>query len=251
MRSLKGFVGVLLVGVVLGFLIYGAYWVGGRSASPIGTPILTAAPTQAHPTVTEGVAGACAAGMEVARCVNVVDGDTIDVVLEGQEYRVRYIGIDTPETPNECYSQEAEARNRELVLGQTVCMEKDVSETDCYGRLLRYVHVGDWFVNATLVREGYAFAATFPPDVAHAEDFLDLERQAREAGKGLWSGCEIETPTPPLGETCDCSEDLYNCGDFDTHDEAQACFEHCLKVTGQDVHRMDSDGDGSVCESLP
>ncbi len=89
-----------------------------------------------------------------------VDGDTIDVLMEGREYRVRYIGIDTPETVHptrgeEPYGREASSRNKELVSGQTVYLEKDVSETDRYGRLLRYVWLADGsMVNATLVAEG-------------------------------------------------------------------------------------------------
>lgn len=109
---------------------------------------------------------------------------------------MRYIGIDTPETvhpskPVEYMGKEASAKNKELVDGKTVRLEKDVSETDKYGRLLRYVYVGDLFVNAELVRLGYAQVATYPPDVKYQDLFLVLQREAREAGRGLWA-----TPTP-------------------------------------------------------
>ena len=74
----------------------------------------------------------------------IVDGDTIDVEIGGATYRVRYIGIDTPER-GDCYFDEAKDKNAELVLGQYVRLVKDVSETDRYGRLLRYVYVGQTF----------------------------------------------------------------------------------------------------------
>lgn len=142
---------------------------------------------------------------EVARVVEVVDGDTIKVEMDGQIYTVRYIGIDTPELhhprkPVEYFAQEAYEANKRLVEGKTVILEKDVSETDRYGRLLRYVYVDDIFVNAYLVEQGYARAVTFPPDVKYAELFRRLEREAREAGRGLW---EIpETHTIEVEPTC-------------------------------------------------
>ncbi len=137
-------------------------------------------------------------GQEVARVVEVVDGDTIKVEMNGQVYTVRYIGIDTPELhhpnkPVEYFAKEAYEANKKLVEGKTVILEKDVSDTDRYGRLLRYVYVGDVFVNAYLVEQGYARAVTFPPDVKYAEFFRRLEREAREAGRGLWKVPEGHT----------------------------------------------------------
>ena len=137
-------------------------------------------------------------GQELARVVEVVDGDTIRVKMNGRIYTVRYIGIDTPELhhpnkPVEYFAKEAYEANRKLVEGKTVILEKDISETDRYGRLLRYVYVGDVFVNAYLVEQGYAKVATFPPDVKHAELFRRLEKEAREAGRGLWATSEEHT----------------------------------------------------------
>jgi micrococcal nuclease len=116
----------------------------------------------------------------------VVDGDTIGVTINGQSYRLRYIGVDSPE-PGEPLGIEAQRANTELVLGQTVLLEKDVSETDRYGRLLRYVWVGDMMVNAELVRIGWARAQAYPPDTRYHELFMQLEREAREAQRGLWA----------------------------------------------------------------
>ncbi|MFC1988661.1 thermonuclease family protein [Chloroflexota bacterium] len=115
---------------------------------------------------------------------------------------VRYIGMNTPETVHptigeEPYGQEASAKNKELVEGKIVRLEKDVSETDQYGRLLRYVYVDDVFVNAELVRLGYAQVSTYPPDVKYQDLFLQLQREAMEAGRGLWAKITpISNPTP-------------------------------------------------------
>jgi endonuclease YncB( thermonuclease family) len=120
--------------------------------------------------------------------VRIVDGDTIVVAIGGTRgTKVRLIGIDTPER-GDCMFKAATERMRALVEGKSVRLERDVSETDRYGRLLRYVYAGDTFVNAAMVREGFANAATFPPDVAHAMEFVALERIARDARRGLWAG---------------------------------------------------------------
>jgi micrococcal nuclease len=129
---------------------------------------------------------------EFAIVSRVIDGDTIEL-LSGE--KVRYIGIDTPEI-GQCYSQEATDKNRELVEWKEVRLEKDISETDIYHRLLRYVYVDELFVNAELVRLGYARAYSYPPDVKYATFFLELEQEAKDAGRGLWGVCATPTPTP-------------------------------------------------------
>jgi micrococcal nuclease len=139
-------------------------------------------------------------GTVEAQVVRVVDGDTIIVRLDGRDVRVRYIGINTPESADprrevQCFGKEAAARNEQLVGGKRVRLEKDVSETDQYGRLLRYVYVDGTMVNAVLVQEGYAYAITVPPDVRYAEELRRLEREAREARRGLWGTC----PPRPRG----------------------------------------------------
>jgi len=124
---------------------------------------------------------------------------------------VRYIGIDTPETVDprrsvQCFGEEANERNRQLVDGKVVGLEKDVSETDSFGRLLRYVWVGTEMVNTTLVEEGYALASTYPPDVKYAEQFASLQAQARDNGRGLWGAvCVSPAPSPGPGGACDYS----------------------------------------------
>jgi micrococcal nuclease len=127
-----------------------------------------------------------------AKVVDVLDGDTIRVAIDGRTYRLRYIGINAPEMgsddrPAEPYAAQATARNSELVAGRRVWLEKDVSESDRYGRLLRYVWLGDTLVNAEIVRQGYARAGTYPPDVKYQSRLIRAEREARAAGRGLWT----------------------------------------------------------------
>ena len=130
----------------------------------------------------------------------VVDGDTIWVDIGGTEYKVRYIGMDTPETvdprkPVQCFGKEASAKNSELVFGKYVRLEKDISDVDMYGRLLRYVWVVDVasstevMVNAELIRLGYAQVSTYPPDVKYQDYFLELQDEAQTNNLGLWGNC--------------------------------------------------------------
>jgi len=139
-----------------------------------------------------------------ARVIAVVDGDTISVLISGfYERRVRYIGIDAPEMRRDCFAPEATAANRQLVLGKDVALERDVSDTDRFGRLLRYVYLptGE-MVNELLVRGGYAVARNYPPDTKYRARFEAAERQAQQANAGLWGACRprptqaIPSPSP-------------------------------------------------------
>ena len=129
---------------------------------------------------------------ETAIVSRVIDGDTV-VLSDGR--RLRYIGIDTPEIvapgkPVECYGYEAKEENKRLVDGKTVRLGKDVSQTDTYGRILRYVYAGDVFVNEYLVRQGFAHASSYPPDDRYSEQFSQAQSQAMLQNKGLWGGCK-------------------------------------------------------------
>lgn len=125
------------------------------------------------------------------KVTRVIDGDTIEI--EGGQ-KIRYIGIDTPEitNPNECYGIEASNRNKELVEDKFVKLIKDVSETDRYGRLLRYVYLDDIFINELLVSEGFANASSYPPDIKYQEQLTEAEKNAREKNLGLWNLCNIQ-----------------------------------------------------------
>ncbi len=128
----------------------------------------------------------CSSLPETAKVTRVIDGDTI--IIKG-DYRIRYIGIDTPEVypEEEAYGIEAWQANRRLVEGKEVRLERDISETDKYGRRLRYVYVDDIFVNAELVKQGLAEAKAYPPDTKYQDYLEQLEAEAREAGRGMWA----------------------------------------------------------------
>lgn len=132
---------------------------------------------------------------DTVKVAKIVDGDTIK--LESGE-TVRYIGIDTPETvdprkPVQCFGKEASAKNKELVEGKSVRLEKDVTDKDRYGRLLRYVWLGEEMVNEKLVREGYAKSYTYPPDVKYQDKIIAVQSLAQQENKGLW-GSPCNTP---------------------------------------------------------
>lgn len=147
--------------------------------------------------------GSVPSGLTLALVTDVVDGDTIYVRIDGEQYTVRYIGVDTPEVDArlgvECFGAEASAFNRALVEGEMVGLEKNVSETDDFGRLLRYVWLGGEMVNSVLVREGYAEAKRYPPDVRHQELLDGLEDEARGAGVGQWGPACAATATATPG----------------------------------------------------
>lgn len=131
------------------------------------------------------------AGVRVTR---VVDGDTAMMLLGGDEVRVRFIGIDTPESvapdqPVECYGKQASAYTTSRLEGRTVRLELDVERTDRYGRTLAYVWIGHELFNETLVAQGYALVTTYPPDVKYVDRFVAAQREARETGRGLWGAC--------------------------------------------------------------
>lgn len=145
-----------------------------------------------------------------AKVVKHVDGDTVYIMLEnGEEYKVRFIGIDTPETRHpskgvEPYGKEASEYTKNNLLNTTVYLEKDISDIDRYGRLLRYIwlpsaigkvnfenpsleDVKEYMFNGKLVAEGYAQSSSYPPDVKYQDYFLELNRAARESEIGLWN----------------------------------------------------------------
>lgn len=207
--------------------------------SPTPSPTITPTPTPT-PTPSPTPSPLSTAPVE-ASVIRVIDGDTIEVAIEGKLYKVRYIGIDTPEV-GQPYADEATEKNRELVERKVVWLEKDVSETDKYNRLLCYVYVehiykadgsgsgisellrrygtsleetrkliGELsealkkraetqseyiFVNAELVRLGYAQASPYPPDLKYQHYFLELEAEAREQGRGCWATGEAEVSPP-------------------------------------------------------
>jgi micrococcal nuclease len=137
------------------------------------------------------------AGPATATVVRVIDGDTLDLSLSGQRVRVRLIGIDTPETkdenrPVQCYGAEASNFVEQLLpKGTAVRVERDVEPRDKYDRLLVYLYrsADELFVNAELVRDGYATTLTIAPNTVRAPEFEVLKAQAQREHRGLWGAC--------------------------------------------------------------
>lgn len=188
----KAFKGIILTSLFL--ILFGLLllWFGLKPTAekePIPTLVVESTPIATSSAVF-GIEG------ERVLVTKVVDGDTI--VIDGNQ-TVRFIGIDTPETkdprrPVGCFGKEASNKTKELLSGKEVILQKDISETDKYNRLLRYVYLplenGQiLFVNDYLIREGFGYALTYPPDVKYNEQLRQAERQARENKKGLWGKC--------------------------------------------------------------
>jgi len=182
------------------------------------------------------------------RIQSVTDGDTYDVrVSGGQTFTVRLWGTDAPESAQP-YGDDATARARELTRGATVRVS--VEEMGRYGRAVARIEVGGGDLGAMLIEDGLAWH--YDEYAPNATEYARLERQARNAGRGLWSS--QVNPTPPWewrdrtsgpGET---SEEDRDCSDFSTQPEAQRFFE---RHQPGDPHGLDGDGDGEACESLP
>lgn len=180
-RRTRGLGAILVLVVAIAVLVLGGEK-GGRSGGPgeRGDD-----PAEAGSPDDSGV------GVTVTR---VVDGDTVEVSLGGETEDVRYIGVDTPESvapgePVECFGKRASGFNQRLVEGRMVRLSFDDERRDRYGRLLAYVHLGPLFVNAELVRRGYARTLAIPPNTGHAQLFARLQQEAGDAGRGLWTAC--------------------------------------------------------------
>jgi len=209
---------------------------------------------------------------QVATVTRIVDGDTIHVDMNGTDYPVRYIGIDTPEPDAtdpivKQLADKATVQNAALVEGQEVYLEKDVSETDQYGRLLRDIWLVDSggsmvLINLELVRLGYAQVTTFPPDVKYVDQLSAAQSKAKADGVGLWAtGAPTPTAKPAAkatpktlvsaGSGASCHPNYAPClpivADLDCPD-VRAMGKAPVRVKGSDPYRLDRDHDGLGCE---
>lgn len=204
-----------------------------------------------------GVLAAAPARAQEERSVvldRVVDGDTLRL-RDGT--RVRLIGIDTPEVAHpdfgdECYGEEASRYVERLLRpGDELRLVFDVDRFDQYGRTLAYVYRGvdDLFVNAQLLKKGYAYIEFVEPNTAHERQFRRLAAQAREAGRGLWSACPNDG-TKPVSVAGTCLPSYVGaCVPAPPPDLECADVGAPVRVVGDDPHHLDADGDGRACES--
>ena len=240
------------------------------SSAPVTEPTVDPVIEPATP-ITEPALGEAPIGpTESAAVVRIVDGDTIVIDRGNGPEKLRYIGVDTPETvkpgsPVEFMGKEASAANKALVEGRQVRLERDITEYDRYDRLLRYVWVEDpstpsgWLlVNLALVARGYAQVVTYPPDVRYVDEYLAAQRTARDAGLGLWGmdsaagdPATAVRPSPAPARGADGCDPAYpdvciapGPPDLDCGDVAARQF----RVLAPDPHRFDGDHNGIGCE---
>ncbi len=246
------------------------------TATETYTPTITSTPTVTFthtvtftPTITLPAAdGSSCVSPEAervkARVVRITDGDTIVVLIDGVEYKLRYIGIDAPES-SAAGGSRSTSYNRQLVEGKTVTLVMDHSETDRYDRLLRYVFVGNTFVNYEMIRAGYATSGSWPPDTACDQVFAQAEQSARQNKRGLWQPTVTPLPyIPPPATAAPTSGGIGIIGGGSNCDPAypDVCIAppppdlDCkqipyrrFRVLPPDPHNFDGDGDGIGCES--
>ena len=284
-RSGRRFSGRAILGSSLAIVFALAAIGSFGSAAPGSQPIALATPTPttrsiapAATSVPQSSPSALAFGPTTkttkAKVVRVVDGDTIVVAYGGKQHIVRYIGMDAPETkaPNtavQWMGPQATAANVALLRGQTVYLEKDVSEVDRFDRLLRYVWTTDgtaWtLVSLELVRLGVASAKSYPPDTRYDPVYLNAQTTAKASSLGLWgtpppapvtllstpkpTPRPTPRPTPKPASKCHPSYDpcLPIVGDLDCPD-IRAMGLDPVTVIGPDSYRLDGDHDGIGCE---
>jgi micrococcal nuclease len=189
--------------------------------------------------------------------VKVIDGDTLRVHKDGDET------VD-PRRPMECFGKEASGKAKQILSGTRIHIEMDSSQgvLDKYGRTLAYVFLEDGTnFNEYMIREGYAYEYTYHLPYKYQLQFKEAERKARVLGKGLWAdgACGMKNVSALIapaysattsGKNYVCNKNTYNCSNFSTQHEAQAVFEAC-GGSANDIHKLDSDNDGIVCEGLP
>lgn len=212
----------------------------------------------------------------------VIDGDTIEVIIDGQTENLRLIGLDTPETVDprqsvECFGLEAKNRAQEILGGQAVYLEVDPTQNnrDRYGRLLRHIILADGRnYGLEMIKGGYGHEYTYERPHIYQEEFRRAEAEAREAGRGLWAeGVCVDESQDPNGQTAD-SDSVTNSGVSapeanDIVATTTAChpaYNPCLEVVsdlnckdigevvtvkkaGVDPYGLDRDNDGIGCES--
>ena len=251
------------------------------SQAPTRAPVSRA--TEDPTLATVEIPNAPASKTQEARVVKVIDGDTITVALNGANVKVRYLGIDAPELNTgggpEWLASQATAANKALVQGKTVYLERDVSNKDQSGRLLRYVWIRDgsaWtFVNLELLRSGLATPVSDEPDTAYSEAFAAISDGAASGGIGLFGVAPdptvVPTPTPrktprptpkptpkPTSKPRNCHPSYqWQClkmgvGDYDCSSGSGNGPNYVhgpVKVVGYDEFGLDADHDGVGCEN--
>lgn len=249
---------LVIIGIVVAFT--SGFQLGKASSAPERTDDVIAPDSKAATTTDRNVPK-----YKWYPVVKVIDGDTLTINMNRENVTIRLIGIDTPEsvdprTPVQCFGKEASEKARQILSGTSVRIEGDPSqgELDKYGRILAYAFLPSGMnVAEYLIIEGYGHEYTYNLPYKYQEDFKAAEQKAREEKRGLWAddactddGFTKSIISPTAANNFECSRNAYNCSDFGTQAEAQSAFESC-GGSSNDIHKLDADSDGEVCESLP
>ena len=193
---------------------------------------------------------------------SVIDGDTIQIIIDGKKETLRLIGIDTPETvdprkPVQCFGKEASAKAKSLLFGKSIRLEADPTqgERDKYQRLLRYVFLEDGTnFNKLMISEGYAYEYTYNIPYKYQSVFKQAQREAETSKIGLWAdnACLTGTPQPSTqtSETNTTTTGEFTCAGKTTCGQMTSCAEAQFYLNSCSVSRLDGDKDGVPCESL-
>ncbi len=247
-------------------LTLGAMAFGAHSEKTVPTPLV---PTP-HASTTPPAAQKESPKVSLYKVVKVIDGDTVTIQKNGETVTLRLIGLDAPESTTlrkgviECFGDKATERARELLSEKSISIETDSSQDtyDKYGRLLVYVFLpsGANF-NKQMIEEGYGHEYTYNAPYKYQKEFRAAEKRAQSAQRGLWnplacSGAQSQKAAPAQSAGAatthgayECAKNVYNCSSFKTQAAAQTAFDSC-GGSMNDVHKLDSDGDGQVCEGL-
>jgi micrococcal nuclease len=272
---------LFVIGVLT--LFFGSVWVAAlispskqqntqTKTTPLATQSVTATPNQT-PIPTKSIQ------KEFYKVIKVIDGDTINVSINGKSETIRLIGIDSPETvdprkPVQCFGIEASNKAKEVLTGKNVSLEADSTqgERDKYNRLLRYIFLEDGTnFNKLMISEGYAHEYTYQSNpYKYQEDFINAEKSAEENKRGLWADGACITPTPtklstptivpktttsiplvqPTQSVTTTGGGSYTCNCSKTCTQIATCEEAYYQLNQCGCTARDGDLDGVPCESL-
>lgn len=251
--------------IVIAIIAYAILFIGGTAISnslpkptPVPTPISSPAPTRLFETPTPTITD-----RKLNKVLKVIDGDTVNVEIDGKSQTIRLIGIDSPETvdprkPVQCFGKEASNKAKELLTEKNVVMEVDSTQgdKDKYNRLLRYIYLEDGTsVNKYMISEGYAHEYTYQSNpYKYQIEYIKAEQSAREGKKGLWAddACPIPTPTTATYVQPEAQPNTgsYSCNCSKSCDAMASCEEAYFQLNQCGCSKRDGDSDGVPCESI-
>lgn len=264
-KKLSGFIRIIALGILCLLLISSLFWswsIVSTVKSPSSSVKQQVVNQENNPSLSDSIQLSPTVGVDV-RVTKVIDGDTIQVVIDSKKETIRLIGIDSPETVDprkqvQCFGKEASVKAKSLLSDQSVKLESDSTqgERDKYQRLLRYVFLEDGTnFNKLMISEGYAHEYTYNMPYKYQSDFKQAQKEAEENKRGLWAdnACPTNTPQPSIqtsGTDDPTTAGGFTCGGKTTCGQMSSCAEAEFYLNTCGVSRLDGDKDGVPCESL-